>query len=247
MILRASLLAITTLVSASAARAEVLVFAAASLKEPLDQIAAQFDDVVVSYGGSGTLARQVSFGAPADLVLLANTAWMDALVEGAHVRPDSVVAFASNELVLIGQKGAAPVALEPEAMLAALGTGRLAVGLTEAVPAGIYAMAAMRSLGLWDALDDRLAEVDNVRAALALVARGQAPLGIVYQTDTRVSEAVAKLAAFPAESHPPIQYLGAVTARAEPSAPDVLDFIVSAEGQAIFAASGFLPPAKVLQ
>ena len=245
--LRTLLFGLALALAAPTARAEVLVFAAASLKGPMDQIAAQFDDVVVSYGGSGTLARQVSLGAPADLVLLANTDWMDVLIEGAHVDNGTVVDFASNRLVLIGPKGATPVALQADALRLALGEGRLAVGLTQAVPAGIYAKAALQSLGLWDAAQDRLAEVDNVRAALALVARGQTPLGIVYRTDTRVSDAVVELAAFPVQSHPPIRYLGALTKTGNADAQAVLDYLNSPEGQAILAEAGFLPPPDVAQ
>lgn len=242
--LRALVLGFVITLSAPMARAEVLIFAAASLKEPLDEIAARFDDVIVSYGGSGTLARQVSFGAPADIVLLANTDWMEVLVAGAHVRPDTMVDFASNRLVLIGPRGAARVVLEPGALPKG---GRIAVGLTEAVPAGIYAKAALQSLGLWDDVSDRLAEVDNVRAGLALVARGQAPLGIVYRTDTRISDAVVEIAVFPADSHPAIRYQGALTSNANDQAKEVLGFITSAEGQGILASAGFLPPMDIVQ
>ncbi|WP_168769105.1 molybdate ABC transporter substrate-binding protein [Yoonia maricola] len=228
--------------AALAARAEVLIFAAASLKEPIDQIAEQFDDVVVSYGGSGTLARQVTLGAPADIVLLANTEWMDVLVAGGHVEADSVVNLASNRLVLIGPQGTIPLNLEPDALRNAIGNGRFAVGLTEAVPAGIYAKEALQHLDLWEAIQDRLAEVDNVRAALTLVARGQTPLGIVYRTDTRISDDVAEVAVFPLNSHRPIQYLGALTDDRNDEARMVLDVLTGVQGQAIFAASGFLPP-----
>lgn len=241
MIMRALLVGFFVMLATPAVRAEVVIFAAASLKEPLDQIAAEFDDVVVSYGGSGTLARQVSLGAPADIVLLANTDWMDVLVDGGHVDGATVVDFASNRLVLVGAQGAAPVTLEADAITGALGEGKLAVGLTAAVPAGIYAKAALQSLGLWEATAGRLAEVDNVRAALTLVARGQAPLGIVYRSDTRITDAVTELAAFPAESHPPIRYTGALTDGADTGATSILDYLLGAEGQAILAASGFLP------
>lgn len=242
MTLRALLLGLILTLAAPVARAEVLIFAAASLKGPLDRIAAQFDDVVVSYGGSGTMARQVTLGAPADIVLLANVDWMDVLVDGGHVQPETVVDFASNRLVLIGQEGMGPMALEAETLRAALGDGRLAVGLTEAVPAGIYAKAALQSLGLWDAVKDRLAEVDNVRAALAMVARRQTPLGVVYHTDTKVSDAVAEVAAFPVGSHPPIRYLGALTDAASNDARLVLRSLLDPDGQAILADAGFLPP-----
>ncbi len=227
---------------AQVAWAEVLVFAAASLKEPLDRIAAQFGDVVVSYGGSGTLARQVSLGAPADVVLLANVAWMDVLVDGKHVQPASTVDFASNRLVVIGPAGAGPLALDPITLDQDLGTGRIAVGLTEAVPAGIYAKAALRSLGLWDAVRDHLAEVDSVRSALTLVIRGQVPLGVVYQTDVRISDAITQRAVFPSESHPPIRYVGAVAHGADPEAEAFLSYMTATEGQAILAEAGFLPP-----
>ncbi|MDX8351434.1 molybdate ABC transporter substrate-binding protein [Cognatiyoonia sp. IB215182] len=224
------------------ARADVLVFAAASLKEPVDEIAAAFEDVVVSYGGSGTMARQISLGAPADVVLLANTDWMDFLVDGGHVAAPSVVDFASNRLVLIGGAEAEDVALAPDAILEALDGGRLAVGLTEAVPAGIYAKAALQSLGMWQALSDHLAEVDNVRAALALVSRGQAPLGIVYATDLRITDTVRQVAILPAESHPQIRYQAALTRDADPGAEMFLAALIGHEGQAKLAASGFLPP-----
>ncbi|PXW72669.1 molybdate transport system substrate-binding protein [Loktanella sp. PT4BL] len=240
--LRTLLISLALTLSAAAARAEVLIFAAASLKEPVDLIAAQFDDVVVSYGGSGTMARQVSFGAPADIVLLANTDWMDVLVAGDHVQAESVFDFASNRLVMIGPEGAGPVPLTSEAILDALEAGRMAVGLTQAVPAGIYAKAALQSLGLWEDLEDKLAEVDNVRAALALVARGQAPLGIVYQSDTRITRDVAQVALFPADSHPPIRYVGALTNDADTAAQDVLTYLRGPEGQAILAEAGLLPP-----
>jgi len=245
--LRALLLGLLFSLAAPAARAEVLIFAAASLKEPLDQIAAQFDDVVISYGGSGTLARQVGLGAPADIVLLANADWMNVLVEDGQVQGASVADFASNRLVLIGVQEAAPVALRADAITAALGNGRIAVGLTEAVPAGIYAKAALQSLDLWEATRDQLAEVDNVRAALALVARRQVPLGIVYRSDTRITDAVSELAVFPAESHPPIRYLGALADGADPAAEPILAYLSGAEGQAILAASGFLPPQDVVE
>lgn len=242
MIIRSLILACAVAVMAPLARAEVLVFAAASLKEPLDRIADAFGDVVVSYGGSGTLARQVSLGAPADIVLLANVDWMDVLVNDRHVQPESVLDFAQNRLVMIGAADAPSLALDIASLTDALGDGRIAVGFTNAVPAGIYAKAAMQSLGLWDAFADRLAEVDNVRAALALVARGQAPLGIVYQTDVRVSAAVSQLALFPADTHPPIRYVAALTTDARPNAIEFLAYVGSDAGQAIFSEAGFDPP-----
>lgn len=236
------MLTVLCLCSAPLARAEVVVFSAASLKEPLDALAAEFGDVTVSYGGSGTMARQVSLGAPADVVLLANVDWMDFLLTDGHVRPDSVTDFASNALVLIGPAGMADVPLSADGLKTALNGGRIATGLTEAVPAGIYAKAALVSLGLWDGFADQLAEVDNVRSALALVARGQAPLGIVYASDARVSDAVGIVARFPTQSHPPIRYLGALTPDASDQAAAFLDMVSGPAGQAALAAAGFLPP-----
>ncbi|WP_375256345.1 molybdate ABC transporter substrate-binding protein [Yoonia sp.] len=244
MTLRAIILAFALAAAALPARADILVFAAASLKEPLDRIAKEVGDVVVSYGGSGTLARQISLGAPADVVLLANVAWMDVLVAGERVLPESVSDFASNRLVLIGQAGQKPVSLQSNIILEVLRDGRIAMGLTEAVPAGIYGKAALEDLGLWEAVQNQLAEVDNVRAALGLVARGQAPLGIVYRTDLRVSDAVTEVADFPSDSHPPIRYSGAVVRDAAIEAQVFWDYLRSPAGQAIMADAGFLPPAK---
>ncbi len=247
MILRAFILGFAMILASPSVRADVLVFSAASLKEPLDQIAAQFDDVVVSYGGSGTLARQVGLGAPADVILLANVDWMDYLATQGDVDPQSLADFASNRLVLLAQRGHAPVTLDPAGLADALGGGRMAVGLTNAVPAGIYAKAALQSLGLWECVQDNLAEVDNVRAALALVARGQAPLGIVYRTDVRVSADVAEVAEFPAQSHPPIRYVGAVVDDASDEARAFWTYLRGPEGQAIMAQAGFLPAVEPAQ
>lgn len=244
MTLRSFFLAAVLFVMAPAARAEVLVFAAASLKEPLDRMAAAFDDVVISYGGSGTLARQVGLGAPVDVVLLANADWMDVLVNDGDVQPQTRADFASNRLVLIGQAGAGPVSLDPIALQSALAEGRLAVGLTAAVPAGIYAKAALQSTGLWESVQDRLAEVDHVRSALAMVIRGQTPLGIVYQTDVRISDAVTIVATFPTESHPQVRYVGGLTTHADSNAGRFFDYVLSAQGQAIMAEAGFLPPVE---
>lgn len=192
----------------AAAAQDLLVFAAASLKEPMDAIAQDFGGVTVSYAGSGTVARQVLAGAPADVVMLANAAWMETLTTAGLVADP--VDLLGNELVVIAPAGAAPLALD--GIGAALGNGRLAVGLTRAVPAGIYAAEALQSLGLWDDLRGLLAEVDNVRGVLALVARKEVPLGIVYATDARVTDAVQIVAVFPAETHSDIIYtVAAVT------------------------------------
>lgn len=183
----------------------VTVFAAASLKEPLDQLI-QGTDVVVSYAGSGTLARQVMQGAPADVVLLANAAWMDAVAEQVALR--DVADFASNSLVMIGPAGADDLSLDAR-LIDRLDTGPLAMGFTQAVPAGIYGRAALTKLDVWDGLAGHVAEVDSVRAVLTLVARGEAPLGVTYATDARISKDVSIVAHFPPHSHPEIRYVGA--------------------------------------
>ncbi|PUB16282.1 molybdate ABC transporter substrate-binding protein [Yoonia sediminilitoris] len=235
-------LSLLMLLSPAMLRADVVVFAAASLKEPVDRLAAEFDDVVVSYAGSGTLARQTSVGAPADLVLLANREWMDVLQEQGFVQADTIADFASNALVLIGPATAADVTLDQGGMTAALGDGRMAVGLTGSVPAGIYAKQALIALDLWDTLSPKLAEVDSVRSALTLVARAETPLGIVYQTDARATDAVRIVARFPANTHAPIRYTGALTAQSDQKAAAFWDFIQSPSGQAVLADAGFLPP-----
>lgn len=216
--------------------APLVVFAAASLKEPVDVIAAEFGDVVVSYGGSGTLARQVQLGAPADVILLANTEWMDVLETAGAV--SGVQVFAGNTLVLAGR--GADVPLTPEGLRMALGDGRLAMGFTAAVPAGIYGKQALDTLGVWDVAGPRVVEVDNVRAALALVARDEAPLGVTYATDLRAVDGLRAVAVFPAESHDPIRYVGALVSD-DPRAAAFLAAVTGARGQAVLAGAGFGP------
>lgn len=213
----------------------VVVFAAASLKEPIDALAAELGDVVVSYGGSGALARQVLYGAPADVVLLANDVWMQELQAAGVV--SNVADFASNSLVVIGPAGAADVAVADLSQV--LGTDKLAMGFTRAVPAGIYGHAALVSLSLWDDVAANVVEVDNVRAVLALVARGEVAFGITYATDAAVSDAVRVVARFDADLHPPIRYTGGVVSdRAEAAAFWVA--LQGAQGQTVLSEAGFL-------
>lgn len=214
----------------------VRIFAAASLQGPLDAIAAEQDaGSTISYGGSGTLARQISFGAPADVVILANETWAHWLVDQGHVgapaRP-----LMSNRLVLIAPAGTPPLNdLDTDRLRHALGDGRLAIGQHQSVPAGIYAMAWLTGIGAWDALLPHLAETDNVRAALALVARGEAPLGIVYASDARASDAVSVIWNVPADQHPPIRYLGLALT---PVGDAFLDHLT--RRIALFEAAGFV-------
>ncbi|MDG1340670.1 MAG: molybdate ABC transporter substrate-binding protein [Paracoccaceae bacterium] len=180
----------------------LVVFAAASLKGPLDVVLADFEgDVVVSYASSAVLARQIQQGAPADLFLSANTAWAQLVAESKGV---SSVPFLGNRLVLISATET-PIELTVASLESRLAGGRLALGLTRSVPAGLYAREAFETLDLWSSLRPHLAETDNVRAVLALVARGEAPLGVVYVTDAEWG-AVHVVADIPTSSHAPIIY-----------------------------------------
>lgn len=187
----------------------VRIFAAASLQGPLDAVAAEWDAAsTISYGGSGALARQISLGAPADLVLLANPAWADWLVTNGHAA-GPVRAVLSNTLVVIAPPdGATFDTVDAATLRAALGDGRLAMGQHLSVPAGIYGKAWLTHIGAWDSLRAHLAEVDSVRAALALVARGEAPLGIVYASDAQASAQVSIAYSIPTDQHPAIRYVG---------------------------------------
>ena len=217
---------------------DLLVFAAASLKGPLDKSVAEMPEVQGSYAGSGTLARQVQQGAPADVVLLASDAWMGALVDSGVV--DDPIDFAGNRLVLVGQSKMASVTLDAPSVLAALDGGRLAMGFTASVPAGIYGKEALVSLGLWADVAPHVAEVDNVRAALALVARGETPLGVVYATDVRVVPDLAVVAVFPDSSHDDVSYWAAkVSASDHPGAAGFVARMQSTEVQLILRGAGF--------
>lgn len=233
-----ALLVVLALLAPLGARAQdaLSVFAAASLKPALDEIAAGWDGAVsLSYGGSGTLAQQVAAGAPADVVILAAVDWMDWLDEQGVLGAEAV-SVATNRLVLIGAADAAPAGLEAETILARLGEDRLAIGDPASVPAGRYAQEALESLGLWSALETRLLPAPDVRAALAYVEGGDAPLGIVYGSDA-VGAAVSVLAEFPEGSHTPIAYPGAVTRDAGPEAQAFLDRVAASAD--VFAAFGF--------
>ncbi len=231
-----------------AAARDVVVFAAASLKTALDEVAEKFaldtgTSVVTSFAGSSVLARQISFGAPADVFISASSEWMDQLQTSGHITADSRFDLLSNRLVLIAHGAGAPaVDVSPEMdVLNMLKGGRLAMALVDAVPAGIYGKAALTSLGLWPTVAPHLAQTDNVRAALALVAAGEAPLGIVYATDATASDAVTVVGTFPAESHPPIIYPVAATASStHPETAAFLRFLRGPEARAAFVRQGFV-------
>jgi molybdate transport system substrate-binding protein len=228
------------------AQAPVLVFAAASLKGPLDLIATDFEtetgtEITISYAGSSALARQIQAGAPADVFLSANSSWMDVLADAGALAPDTRRDLLSNELVLIGHQAGASVALSADTDLTGLvGDGPLAMALVNAVPAGIYGKAALTGLGLWDGVKDHVVQTDSVRAALALVALGEAPFGIVYATDAVAEPKVTVLGMFPPDSHPPIIYPGAVMASSvNEQAPEFMTYLRSKPAADHFVAAGF--------
>jgi molybdate transport system substrate-binding protein len=233
---------------ATAARAEPLVvFAAASLKNALDEVAASYGQSggsapSISYGASSALARQLENGAPADLFISADVDWMDYVASRNLMRTATRVDLLANTLVLVAPKAEArPVELKPGTSLAArLHDGRLAIADPDFVPAGKYGKAALQSLSLWDEVSGRLAPAENVRAALAFVARGEAPLGIVYGTDAAAEPGVVVVATFPPESHPPIVYPASVTATSRhPEASAFLRFLASPASRAAFERQGF--------
>jgi molybdate transport system substrate-binding protein len=249
-ILRATLVAIWLALPAKAA--DLTVFAAASLGDAMAELAAKWEadtaqDVTLVLAGSSTLARQIDAGAPADVYVSANETWMDWLSERGRIIAESRVDVASNRLVLVAHDptSASHMDISPSTdIMGALGvSGRLAIALPEAVPAGIYAKTALSDLGLWEGLQARLAPTDNVRAALALVALGEAPLGVVYATDAMAEPRVVTAGLFPEDSHPPIRYPAAVTSDT-PSPEDASAFVTwlaSPAAQEVLGRFGFLP------
>ncbi len=222
---------------------EITVFAAASLAGPLDEISEAFEretdhDVTLVYAGSSALARQVEAGAPADVVILANAAWMDHLVEVGAVGADTLRVLLTNRLVLIGSWHLTdPVPLAD--LQIALRNRRLALALTEAVPAGIYARQALENAGLWEDLTPQVVEADNVRAAQMLVAIGAAGMGIVYATDAAEERRVTVLAEIPADLHDPILYPVALMEPATDAAILFYDHLASPLARATFSGAGF--------
>lgn len=244
------LLALLGAVPARAQSAAPVVLAAASLQEALSEAAdawarQRHPRPVLSFAGSSALARQIEAGAPADLFISADEAWMDRLEQRSLLAPGSRRVIAGNRLVLIAPSDS-PVKLRIAKgfpLARALGSGRLAMADPAAVPAGRYARAALEALGDWAAVEPRVVRSENVRAALALVERGEAPLGIVYATDAAASRKVRVVGVFPASSHPPIRYPAARlrTAKAK-DAPAFLAFLGSRQARVIFARHGFSAP-----
>ena len=227
-----------------------LILAAASLQESLNEAADAWAAKghrrpIISFAGSSSLARQIMVGAPADLFLSADESWMDAVEKAGLLRPATRTTLLGNRLVLIGP-ASGKLRLNPARgfpLARALGRGRLAVADTRAVPAGKYAREALISLGVWRDVAARLAPAENVRAAMALVERRAAPLGIVYATDARASKRVRVVGHFPASSHTPIRYpIAILKASRHRDAAGFRAFLLSSEGRAIFARHGFSAP-----
>src|SRR6185312_10958042 len=235
------------LLFAGAARAETLtVFAAASLKGALDANVNAYqakngDRIVVSYAASSALAKQIEAGAPADLFISADLDWMDYIDQRKRVRSGTRINLLGNAIVLVAPTGSAKVAIAPGFPLAKLlGDGRLAMADPASVPAGKYGKAALETLGVWSSVAGRVAPAENVRAALLLVSRREAPYGIVYATDAAADSGVEVAGTFPADTHPPIIYPAAIVAASHNlAAAPYLAFLASPVARPLFEKQGF--------
>jgi molybdate transport system substrate-binding protein len=225
---------------------DVLVFAAASLKNALDDAAHAYeahspDRIRLSYAASSALARQIDNGAPAQVYISADLKWMNDVEKKGHVEAATRTNFLGNTLVLIAPAAsAAKIAIAPHFPLAKLlGGGHLAMADPDAVPAGIYGKAALVSLGVWDSVAAKVARAQDVRAALRFVSRGEAPLGIVYATDAVADPGVRVVATFPAKSYPPIIYPLAALTGASPAALAFVAYLRSQAARPWFEKQGF--------
>jgi molybdate transport system substrate-binding protein len=225
----------------------VLMFATASLKNALDDIAAQYEretgrKVSISYGASPALARQIEAAAPADLFISADLDWMDYLQTRSLIKSETRGNLLGNRIVLVAPKDSSAsikIALGFP-LVELLGSGRLAMADPQSVPAGKYGRAALESLGVWQLVEPRVAPAENVRAALALVSRGETPLGIVYQTDAAADPNVKVVGMFPEDTHPPIIYPAAlVEASANPDAPAFLAYMRAPAARPAWEKQGF--------
>lgn len=225
--------------------ADLTIYAAASLRTALDEAVPLYeadsgDTVTLSYAGSSALARQIQQGAPSDVFISANVGWMDTLDEADLLVADSRRDLLGNSLVLISAEPGAPLTINAKLDFSALlGQGKLAMALVDAVPAGIYGKAALESLGQWRAVAPQVAQADNVRAALALVALGAAPYGIVYATDAKADPRVTVRGTFPEDSHAPIIYPAAALEGSGPEALAFLNFLQGPMATEIFVRNGF--------
>jgi molybdate transport system substrate-binding protein len=238
---------------AAAQDQKMVVFAAASVKDALDEVNAAFKqakgvEIVTSYAGSGALIKQIEQGAPAEVFISADLESMDYGSQKKVIHDNTRVNLLGNKLVLIAAADSriGNVTIGKDTDIAGLaGNGRIATGDVKAVPVGRYAQAALEKLGLWATVQPKLAMVENVRLALSLVARGEAPLGIVYETDARAEPKVKVIGAFPEDSHPPIVYPVALTTAAKPGAAAAyLEFLQSPASRSSFEKRGFTFLAK---
>ncbi|HWL55941.1 MAG TPA: molybdate ABC transporter substrate-binding protein [Paracoccus sp. (in: a-proteobacteria)] len=242
--MRLSLLCAALIGLAPAAHAdEITVFAAASLKTALDEIAAEWqknhdDTVVISYAGSSKLAQQIQEGAPADIFISASTDWMDEVEKSGDIDTATRTDLLGNTLVLVGT--GKPAAQDVTALPTLLEGGKLAMALVDSVPAGQYGKQALEKLNLWSRVEPHVAQAENVRAALKLVATGEAPLGIVYGSDAVAEPGVGVVGTFPTDSHDAIVYPGAVTKAADtPQAAAFLGSLKESSAKAVFESQGF--------
>lgn len=241
------LAALFSAITGPALAEEVVIFAAASLKTALDGVAADYqaatgNRVTISYAGSNVLAKQIIEGAPADIFLSAAENWMDEVEKAGLLADGSRTDLWGNSLVLIAHgKDVAPIELNQTTDLKALlGDGKLSMAMVTSVPAGQYGKEALESLGLWASVEDAVAQAENVRAALALVATGEAPYGIVYTSDAVADENVSVVATFPETSHKPITYPAALLkTAADPADKAFLEALSAAAADAKFAEQGF--------
>lgn len=231
----------------AAAAEKVTVFAAASLKDALDAANTAWakesgKEAIASYAASGALAKQIENAAPADVFISADLNWMDYVAEKKLIKTDTRSNLLGNRLVLVAENGKQkPVEIKSGFDLAGLlGDGKLAMGEPKSVPAGKYGQTALDKLGVWKSVEAKVAYAESVRAALAFVSRGEAPYGIVYQTDAAADKGVAIVGTFPADSHPPIIYPIALLAESKnPDAAAYLDFLKSDKAAPFFTAQGF--------
>jgi len=234
------------LVGAASAK-DVVVLAAASLKNALDDASAAYEKesgvkALISYAASSTLAKQVESGAPADIFISADLDWMDYMQKRNLIRTDTRVTLLGNKLVLIAPANStAKIEIAPGFALAdLLGNERLAMADPSAVPAGKYGKAALEKLGVWASVSSKVAPAEDVRSALLLVSRGETPLGIVYATDAAADKGVRIVAAFPEDTHPPIVYPAALLASSDnPVAAAFLIYLASVNARPFFERQGF--------
>jgi molybdate transport system substrate-binding protein len=244
----AALIVATWSLQAQAQFRDILVFGAASLKNALDEANSLFlfengSGVVVSYGASSALAKQIENGAPADVFISADPDWMDYVAERKLIKPETRDDLLGNKLVLIaGADSKVALTIGQNFPLAqALGNGRLAMADPASVPAGKYGKAALESFGVWASVASKVAPAQDVRAALLLVSRGEAPLGIVYQTDAAADKNVKIVATFPESTHPLILYPIAILASSTNGvAPVYLQYLLSPKAEPFFEKQGFV-------